>query len=286
MNVPTDWTVLAPSVGACTSSASRSQMIVGPMGPALSECGLPLISHGTFAVFAHDGPPAAPVLSGQPVVRATRVNGIWVTTFEGVCTIVRPAESYLLAMLDGWDNWLLFVSPGRGQASALANAKAVLDSVHVVAGQKVAPQMPVPQDFAGTWSHGPDNFLAVGQDGTGQEGIGSAAGCEPPAPLGCHISLVLKVSVSANRSFLTAKVTEVRAFEPGGRSVVDPPLIKQLLQDGALPVGTTMGFEGADHGMLVQTSAPKAGEFPVEWPYWCNFDQQTTAERSVTDYCD
>jgi hypothetical protein len=33
-------------------------------------------------------------------VRVTRVNGIWVTTFEGVDTDLRPAESYLLATLD------------------------------------------------------------------------------------------------------------------------------------------------------------------------------------------
>ena len=286
VNVPAGWPVLAPSAGACTEGFRSSEVIAGPMGQALSHCGLPQVSRGTLVVFAHGDPPTAPVLSRQTsLLRVTRVNGIWVTAFEGVDADLRPAESYLLAMLDGWDNWLLFVSPGRVQALALGSARAVLQSVHVVAGHKIMVEKPVKQDFAGTWSHGPDTSLIVGPGASGREEYGPAAGCEASASLGCRISLELKVTVSPGSSFLAATVTEVKVFEPGGHFVVDPPLTTQLLADGALPVGTRMGFEGVDHGMLVQVRAPREDEFPVEWPYWCNFDQQTSAERAISDYC-
>ena len=76
VNVPAGWTVVSPSADACTEGSGSSEVIAGPMGQALSHCGLPQVSRGTLVVFAHGDPPTAPVLSGQTgLLRVTRVNG-------------------------------------------------------------------------------------------------------------------------------------------------------------------------------------------------------------------
>ncbi len=287
IRVPAGWALRSLSLSSCTKESTSSEVITGPMGATISQCGAPSVRHGTFAVFVHGGPPAAPILAGQASQLGTlKINGIWVTTLAGVNRSLEPRESYLLALLDGWTNWLLFVSPGADQAVALRGAETVLRSVHVTPGHKALIERPTPQDFVGTWSHGPDQSITVSSGSAGREDIGPAAGCEGgPLPLGCHITLVLKLVVSSGSSLLTATVTKIKAYDSAAKFVVDPPLTKQLLANGALPVGAKLTFEGVAPGMFVQATVTSSHEFPVEWPYWCDYYRQTPTEREITDYC-
>jgi hypothetical protein len=284
ISVPASWAVRTPSMSSCTKAPSSSEVITGSVSAAISECG-PSITHGTFAVVAHGGPPAVPVPAGQgSQVRTVKINGIWVTTVVGVTP--QQSESYLLALLDGWANWVLFVSPGDNDAVALQGAETVLRSIHVTPGYKASAEQPTSQNFVGTWSHGPDDSLTVNSASSGREDIGPGAGCEGGAPpMGCHITLMMKLVVLLGSSVVTATVTGVRAYDSATRFVIDPPLTKHLLVSGALPVGTKMTFEGIAPGMLVQTPAATTHEFPVQWPYWCNYYRQTPAERAITNYC-
>jgi hypothetical protein len=285
ISVPAGWAVRTPSVSVCTKAPGSSEVITGPLSATISHCGAPSITHGTFAVFAHGGPPAAPVLAGQASqVHTVRINGIWVTTFAGVTP--QHNESYLLALLDGWVNWVFFVSPGDDQAVALQAAETVLRSVQVTPGYTATVERPTAQSFIGAWSHGPDQSLTVSSAQAGREDVGPGAGCEGGTPsLGCHITLVLKLALLLGSSVVTATVTQVKAYYSATRYAVDPPVTKQLLASGVLPVGAKMTFEGIAPGMLVQTSAARADAFPVEWPYWCNYYRQTPAERHITNYC-
>ena len=84
----------------------------------------------------HGGPPAAPILAGQASQLGTlKINGIWVSSLSGVNRSLEPHESYLLALLDGWTDWLSSL-PGTDQAVALRGAETVLRSVHVTPGHK------------------------------------------------------------------------------------------------------------------------------------------------------
>ncbi len=286
ITVPASWVVRAPTSSSCSGIVEKSEVITGPMSAALSLCGAPSVARGTFVVFAHGGPPAAPVLADRPgQTHLVDLNGIWVTMLSGTTALGTKQESYLLALLDGWANWLLFVVPGKNQSSLRA-AQVVLRSVHVIPGRRVSIGRPVPQDFLGTWSHGPDESLTVSSRSRGQEDIGSAAGCEGTAPpLGCHISLEVKLLSSSDRSSFIATVTAVKVYSSQRSFVVDPPLTKHLLGDGALPVGTKMTYEGVAPGMLVQVTDAKTDEFPVEWPYWCQYRQQIPADQEIVNYC-
>ena len=286
INVPASWVVRAPTSSSCSGVVERSEVITGPMSAALSLCGAPSVTRDTLVVFAHGGPPAVPVLADQPgQTHLVDINGILVTMLSGTAALGTRQESYLLALLDGWANWLLFVVPGKNQSS-LRGAKVVLRSVHVIPGRKVSIGRPVPQDLLGTWSHGPDESLTVSSRSRGQEDIGSVAGCEGTAPpLGCHISLEVKLLSSPDRSSFIATVTAVKVYSSERTFVVDPPLTKNLLEDGALAVGTRMTYEGVAPGMLVQVIAAKIDEFPVEWPYWCQYRQQIPADQEIANYC-
>jgi hypothetical protein len=97
--------------------------------------------------------------------------------------------------------------------------------------------------------------------------------------------LEVKLLSSPDRSSFIATVTAVKVYSSERTFVVDPPLTKNLLEDGALAVGTRMTYEGVAPGMLVQVIAAKIDEFPVEWPYWCQYRQQIPADQEIANYC-
>ncbi|HET9059609.1 MAG TPA: hypothetical protein VFN61_06785 [Acidimicrobiales bacterium] len=285
IEVPASWVLRPPIAASCHGAVTRPEIVAGPMGQALAGCGVPVVRQGLFAVFAHGGPLAVPIISaGTYQVHVVNLNGISVTTMSGNASVTGAPQSYVLAMLDGWDNWLLLVgAPGRHSASQ--EAEDILKTVHVRPGRRVTTATPVPEKFLGTWSHGPDQSLVVGRNSL-TEDTGSAAGCTGDnPPLGCHIRLRLRVA-TAVRSSLTATVTQVKAYRSPTQFVLNPPLTPQLAAEGALRVGTRLTFTGIAPGMLVEQPGQSRQAFLVEWPYWCQYGQETPAEHAVTDYCD
>jgi hypothetical protein len=190
------------------------------------------------------------------------INGVKILLLRGIdMTSGMPANvNYLLATLDGWDHWLLFIASGSSATSTLAPAYRVLQSVEAPRHYK-APTA-TRQKFVGTWSvH--DARLEITSDSAGVEDLGGAQCSAGIEALGCYIVLTLQTALSRGGTLMTARITKVKAYLDPTRFEIDP-------RSTVVPaVGDTFQLQFAATGLMIETNLHYPWNSGVFNPWWC-----------------
>jgi hypothetical protein len=269
IQVPASWKVGASSDRLCLFSASTTVVVGTPK--ALAACG----GFNPVLEFGHGGPPFPPIPASNPV--SEKINGVKVQLLRGTDALGGATpENYLLATLDGWTDWLLFLAHGKSPTTALAPAYRVLQTVLAPPNRK--PAIPIREDFLGTWSvHGA--LLEISSESTGVEDLGGGAQCSPGIQiLGCDIVLTLALSRAQDNTVMTATITRVKAYSDPTTFEIDP-------RSTAVPaVGNTFQLRFAEEHLMIETNLHypwnSSGVFD---PWWCDPSQVTIADNYCGD---
>jgi hypothetical protein len=270
IDVPASWQVGPPSTRLCMGS--QPAVVVGTF-KALEACtGGP---GGRVLEFGSGGPPFSPIPANEPVTE--EMNGVKVQLFQGSDALVgAPMTHYLLATLDGWDNWLLYVADGKSASSALAPAYRVLKSIQ--APPHFKPSAAIKENFVGNWRvH--DASLQITSDFAGSQSLGGGAGCSAGIRiLGCEIHLTLKLTLSRDRTYMTATVTTVQAY-------LDPTTFEIDPKSTQVPaVGNTFQLRFVEPGLMIETNLHYPWNSGVFDPWWCSPAREQMAP-AASIYC-
>jgi hypothetical protein len=269
IQVPASWKVGAPSDQLCLSSASTTVVVGTPR--ALAGCG----GFNPVLEFGHGGPPFPPIPASNP--DSEKINGVKIQVLRGTDTLTggTPAN-YLLATLDGWNNWLLYVADGKSASSALAPAYRVLKSIH--APPHFKPSAAIKENFVGNWGvH--DASLQITSDSTGIRSLGGGAGCSAGIRiLGCEIHLALKLALSRDHTYMTATVTKVKAYLDPTTFEIDPK------STNVPAVGNMFQLRFVEPGLMIETNLHYAwNRSGVFDPWWCEPSQAMVADNYCGD---
>jgi hypothetical protein len=263
-------------------NATGSEVLVGTA--SLSAGCLPINgTKGTVLEFGHGGPPDSPI--PDALLRVVRINGISLTELSGAQNFRGiPPESYLLAFLDGWQNWLLFAAPGSDLSRSLITARSILGTIHTVSGSARDQVEPAKKEsFIGQWGVHDGGLKIV--SGSSAE-MSYRSGCVSEASTDqCVTEEDLQTTLSADRSRLTARVQKVVLLDTNAAGVTTKVVNPRAASIPA--VGETSIFAFAARGLLIQTTpnpTPDDDSFGFGNPYWCSYANQPAAVQRV-DYC-